>query len=159
MNHSREEEPGSIVVSHTIADQTESTSTVTTKRRIRSSEKLDGVESKRALRQPFKLEPVPEKPDNIYGMRIPNPWILTNELIRSVIRPSRSGPVANQWTVSLKAHPGGKQGYGLSRLPNISLASSLYPRRTTELRGITPLLPSLKDSEGTSLVPPGGKQG
>ncbi|MED6175752.1 hypothetical protein PIB30_081332 [Stylosanthes scabra] len=31
MNHSRKEEPGSIVVSHTIADQTESISTVTTK--------------------------------------------------------------------------------------------------------------------------------
>ncbi|MED6162659.1 hypothetical protein PIB30_072676 [Stylosanthes scabra] len=27
-----------------------------------------------------------------------------NELVRSIIRPSRSGPVANQWTVSLKAH-------------------------------------------------------
>ncbi|MED6183179.1 hypothetical protein PIB30_035599 [Stylosanthes scabra] len=35
---------------------------------------------------------------------------MANELIRSVIRPTRSGPVANQWTVSLKAHPGGKTG-------------------------------------------------
>ncbi|MED6170555.1 hypothetical protein PIB30_032126 [Stylosanthes scabra] len=51
----------------------------TTQRRIRSSEKLDGVESKRALRQPFKLEPTLEKSENIYGMRIPNPWILSTD--------------------------------------------------------------------------------
>ncbi|MED6157227.1 hypothetical protein PIB30_021425 [Stylosanthes scabra] len=34
MNHSPEEKPGSIVVSHTIADQTELISTVTTKKRV-----------------------------------------------------------------------------------------------------------------------------
>ncbi|MED6220226.1 hypothetical protein PIB30_042877 [Stylosanthes scabra] len=46
-----------------------------------------------------------------------------------------------------------------SNLLTVSLGSYFNPRWTTELRGTTPLLPSLKDSEKTSLVPPGRKQG
>ncbi|MED6224334.1 hypothetical protein PIB30_082983 [Stylosanthes scabra] len=61
-----------------------------------------------------------------------------NELIRSVIRPSRSGPVANQWTVSLKAHQEEKGAKASLSSSQLSLASSLYPRRTTELRGLLP---------------------
>ncbi|MED6155447.1 hypothetical protein PIB30_005299 [Stylosanthes scabra] len=47
--------------------------------KTQSSEKLDLVEFKRTLRRPSKLEPVPEKSDNIYGVRIPNPWILSTD--------------------------------------------------------------------------------
>ncbi|MED6109847.1 hypothetical protein PIB30_037321 [Stylosanthes scabra] len=44
---------------------------------------------------------------------------MANELTRSVIRPARPGPVANQWTVSLKSTPRRKTGLRhLSRLPN-----------------------------------------
>ncbi|MED6108319.1 hypothetical protein PIB30_022747 [Stylosanthes scabra] len=45
---------------------------------------------------------------------------MANELIRSVIRPTRPGPVANQRTISLKAHPGGKQGWDISLPQHLS---------------------------------------
>ncbi|MED6144995.1 hypothetical protein PIB30_020808 [Stylosanthes scabra] len=104
-------------------------------------EKLDLVGSERALRQPFKLEHVPEKITRGNPTRHSGFTFLTHVAYNS------QNPIPEENRVEA------------SHLPKISLASSLYPRRTTELRGITPLLPSLKDSEGTSVVPPGGKQG
>ncbi|MED6123328.1 hypothetical protein PIB30_048123 [Stylosanthes scabra] len=95
----------------------------------------------------------------------------TNELIRSVIRPSRPSPIANQWTVSLiiprrktgrRSKPStisleanltsqeDKQRRGSSYLLTVSLESHFNSRRKTELRGLLPPPPISLELRGKS---------
>ncbi|MED6160253.1 hypothetical protein PIB30_049811 [Stylosanthes scabra] len=60
------------------------------RKKLEQPESLDHSDSQHA--SPLsKLEPVPEKSE-IYGVRIPNPWI-PSELTRSVIIANPTGPV------------------------------------------------------------------
>ncbi|MED6208747.1 hypothetical protein PIB30_048194 [Stylosanthes scabra] len=75
------------------------------------------------------------------------------QLIRSVLRPTRPGPLTNQWTIPLKLRPGGKtEQRDTLQPPPISLVSNLYFQEENRAKGLHyHLLPSLRKLRGTSL--------